>query len=482
MDVNKPVKTIEISKKAVIIAVSIVMILVIGAYVLTFVLPTGQYQRDASGSIIKDSYVEDPTLPGISWWKFLLSPFMVLSPTTEGFEIVYVIIALLLVIGAIFTALDDTGILKYMVEAIAHRYKNRKYYLIFILSFAFMFLGSAVGMFEELIPLVPVVVLLCYAMGWDALVGLGISILAACFGFAAGVVNPFTVGVAQTIGGIELFSGIGLRLLTFALAYLILVGFVYPYAKMIDKRPEKSSVFKLDNIRKKEFNFNVDNFTPEPKKAKALKWFAAWMCFVVLCSLVAIFWHTLADYIMYITVGVYVIAGLGACILCGVKGKRLLKLLGKGMVSLLPAVAMILVAGGVRYIIEEGDVMDTILYKAVNLIQNQNPNTAIFLLYGVIFIFEMFIPSGSAKAFLIMPIVFDLCAIVGINGQIAVLIFAYADGFANVLFPTNAGLLLILGLTTVSYPKWFKWSILIQLALFAATIGILMLAQNVIYA
>jgi|AGTN01.1.fsa_nt_gi Predicted membrane protein len=479
---GSPVKTIKISKSAIIIAVSVVLILVVGAYVLTFVLPRGEYQRDASGSIIAGTYRENPSLDGVKWWQFLLSPLMILSPSSPGFEVVYVIIALLLLIGAIFYALDDTGILIYMIESLAHRFRDKKYYLIFVISFAFMFLGSAVGMFEELIPLVPIVVMLSYAFGWDALVGLGISILAACFGFSAGVVNPFTVGVAQTLGHIELFSGIEMRLLTFVVAYIILVSFIFPYAKMIEKKPFKSSVFKLDAERKKEFNFHVDDFKPDPVKGKALKWFGLWMCFIIVCSLVAIFWRPLADYIMYITVVVYIIAGVGASVMCGLKGKRLFKLFGKGMLALMPAIAMILVAGGVRYIIDEGDIMDTILYKAVGLIENSSPDAGIFLIYAIIFVFEMFIPSGSAKAFLIMPIIFDLCSIVGIHPQVAVLTFAYADGFANVFLPTNAGLLLILGLTTVNYPKWFKWSVPIQFTLLLATLGILMLAQNVVYA
>ena len=90
-------------------------------------------------------------------------------------------------------------------------------------------------MFEELIPLVPVVIILSYAFGWDALVGLGMSILAACFGFAAGVVNPFTVGISQTLVGLEMFSGIEMRLLAFVLAYLVLMLFMFPYAKKLKK-------------------------------------------------------------------------------------------------------------------------------------------------------------------------------------------------------------------------------------------------------
>ncbi|MFI3229632.1 MAG: hypothetical protein R3Y23_05665 [Bacillota bacterium] len=481
IDNNDQSKTISLSKKSIIVAIVVVLILVIGAYVLTFVIPTGEYQRDESGSIVQGTYEENEDLDGIAWWQFLLAPIMILSPSVEGSGTVYTIIALLLVIGAVFNALDDSHILRYMVESLAHKYRQKKYFLIPILSFAFMFLGSAVGMFEELIPLVPVVILLCYAMGWDALVGLGISVFAGCLGFAAGVVNPFTVGVSQTLGGIELFSGIEMRLLAFGIFYVILLAFVFPYAKWIDKHPTKSMVYKEDLARKANINFAIDDFKPNPKLNKALKWFAGWMMLIITIAIVAIFWHTLADYVMYITIAIYIIAGVGACVLCDLKGKRLLKLMGEGMVSLMPAIAMILVAGGVRYIVTEGDIMDTILYMAIDSISGSSANVAVLLIYAVIFIFEIFIPSGSAKALLIMPIIYDICTIVGVEAQVAVLAFTFADGISNMILPTNAGLLLILGMTTVTYPKWFKWSIPMLLVMFASTIGILMLAQNVIY-
>ncbi|MDR2266112.1 MAG: hypothetical protein LBE09_00805 [Christensenellaceae bacterium] len=476
------VKAITLSKKSIIVAVAVVLVLVITAYVLTFVLPKGEYERDANNSIIDGTYKENPDLDGITWWQFILSPIMILSSTSDGATIVYVIIALMLVIGAIFAVLDESKILIYLIESMSSRFKSRKYLLIFAVSFTFMFLGSAVGMFEELIPLVPVVVMLSYAMGWDAFVGLGISILAASCGFAAGVVNPFSVGVAQTLGGLPLFSGIGPRLLMFALAYIIVSGFIFLYAKRIDKSPQKSAVFALDSVRKKEFAFNIDTFERDPQKDKAIRWFACWMLFVVVCSITAIFWHQLADYIMYITVAVYIIGGIGASLFCGIKGKRLFALLGKGSLSLVPAIVMILIAGGVRYIVTEGDIMDTILYMSINSIKGQNANVAVLLIYLVVFVFEVFIQSGSAKAFLIMPIIFDLCGLVGVHPQVAVLAFTFADGFSNMFLPSNAGLLLILGLTTVNYPKWIKWSFAMQASILAVTIGILLLAQNVIYA
>lgn len=480
MSEAKDGKILEINKKAVIMAVAIVLILVIGAYVLTFTLPKGEYQRNDDGSIIQGTFEENPELEGIKWWQFLLSPVMILSPSAPGFEVVYAIIALLLVIGAVFTALERSGILIYMINAVAHRFREKKYYVIFILSFAFMFLGSAVGMFEELIPLVPIVVILCYAMGWDALVGLGISILAGALGFAAGVVNPFSIGVAHKLGGMVMFSGISLRIIAFVALYAILILFVYPYAKKIDKNPKSSIVYKEDAERKLNFDFTSE-FRYDSSKSRALIWFACWMIFIVVCAIVSIFWHALADYIMYITVAVYVISGIGASVICGVKGKKLFGSLLKGMLTLLPAVIMILIAGGVRYIISEGDVMDTILYKFVSLIQNQPPFAAVLLIFVAIIVFEIFIPSSSAKVFLIMPLIFDMCSIIGVDKQVAVLALAFADGFGNIFLPTNAGLLLILGMTTVDFRKWFKWSFPIMLALLATAIGILALGHYVFY-
>jgi len=475
-------KILQINKKAIIVAVAVVLLLVITAYVLTFVLPKGEFERTEEGSIIAGTYQEDPTLEGITWWQFALSPFMILNPAEEGSMVLYSIMLLLLIIGAVFMALEKSGILIYMVKSISHKFRSKRYYLLAILTFAFMFLGSAVGMFEELIPLVPIIIMLSYAMGWDAFIGLGISVLGSCFGFAAGLMNPFTVGIAQTIGGLPMFSGIEVRVISFVLVYAILMAFLLAYAKKIDRNPQKSPVYLLDLERKKNFSFDIDDFKPERTKGLALKWFAAWLGLIVVAAIVSIFWHALSDYIIYITLLSYVVGGFGASIICGIRGKQMLRLICKGMLTLLPAVAMIMIAGGVRYIIDKGDIMDTILFRILPLLENQNPVVGSLIIYLIIIVFNMFIPSGSAKAVLLMPIIFELCSLSGIHAQVAVLAFAFGDGFSNVILPTNAGLLLILGMTTVDYGKWFKWSFKIQLSLLAATALVLVFAQMVYYA
>ena len=482
--------TIELSQKSVLVGCLIVLALLIASIVMAYTLPTGYYDtinNDGNVTIDPNGEFHFVEMERISWWKILLSPFMILDPGQTGAAMVWSILLLLFVLGAIFKALDETGILVYMVDKLKFKFSNRKYILLFVMPLIFMFLGSTSGMFEEIIPLVPVVVLLSYAFGWDALVGLGMSILGSCFGCSAGLVNPFNIGVAQSLLGLPVFSGIEIRILTFVLGYLVIIAFLYPYAKKIEKNPEKSLVYKEDLAKRTSFVQEDKEFIPDKSKDKALKWVGSWLILVVVIAFISIFIQprfipalgkfSLADYVLYTTVVIYLIAGIGACIICGQKGKKLFKNLASGVLTLAPAVVMILLAGGIRYIIQEGNVMDTLLYYIVQLCEDRNPAEIIMLVYTAIFVLELFIPSGSAKAFLIMPLIGSLCIKLAVSEQVSVLAFAFADGFSNLLFPTNTGLILILGMTTVSYPKWIKWSMRFQIPMFLITIAILMMCQ-----
>jgi uncharacterized ion transporter superfamily protein YfcC len=388
---------------------------------------------------------------------------------------------LIIVIGAVFTALDKSGVMKYMLDRIVVKFKERRYILLAMLSLFFMLMGSTIGMYEECVPLVPIVVLLCYAFGWDAIVGIAASLLSVGLGFSAGIMNPFTVGVAQSYSDqLPMFSGMGYRLLTFVIVYGILMLFLLPYAKKIDKQPSASPVFNEDGLIKANLNFDMF-FEANKKMDKALIWFVSSLGVMVLFVLLAIPVRALTDYVMYVIVLMYLIAGLGASILSGMKGKVLLKNLGKGVIAILPAILMILVAASIKYILLEGEVLDTIIYQLVNAVSHSPRFIAILLIYLVVLVCNFVIPSGSAKAALIMPVIYPIVNALGINHQTAVLAFAYGDGFSNVIYPTNPVLLIALGLTTVSYVKWFKWSAKIQLSILAATSLLLIIADQLVY-
>ena len=300
-------KSMSISAKSFISALIVIFILMIAAYVLTFLIPGGQYVRtdDGSGNMIITaesafSYIDG----GIPFWKWLLSPFLVLG--APGSALVLAVIAFLLVIGGVFEGLTQCGLMQYMLDRIAHKYGAKRYVFLAVLMFFFMAMGALIGSFEECIPLVPIVVALAVSMGWDKLTGLGMSLLAVSCGFASGVCNPFTVGVAQSLAGLPMFSGIWLRALGFVLIYALLWSFVRSHAKKVEK-PIPSEV--------------TDSFTPDEKLEKGLKTFSIIIAVGLVTVLSSGFITFLQDFTLYIVALMFLVAGISAPLVTGMSGK-----------------------------------------------------------------------------------------------------------------------------------------------------------------
>ena len=208
---NEEKTALGASVKSFITAIIVIFIMMVLTYAMTFIIPGG----------------------GIPFWKWALSPILVLFGEDNGSLIA--IIALLVVLGGVFNCLDKFGILRFLLDKITEKFGKNRRVLLTVIPLFFMVLGSAIGTFEECVPLVPIVVALAIRLGWDALTGLGMSILAAGCGFAAGVCNPFTVGVAQELSGLPMFSGIWLRAAGFVLIYALLMLFLLLHVKKIEK-------------------------------------------------------------------------------------------------------------------------------------------------------------------------------------------------------------------------------------------------------
>ena len=196
----------QIGKRAFIQSAIILLVLMIAAGVLTRVLPAGTYDRyEAEGRILIDpgSYriIERPDYPA---WRWFTAPVEVLWGE-DSLIIITIIVFILLVSGA-FAVLEKCGILTSVLAKIVNRFRTRRYTLLLVVSLFFMLLGGFFGILEEIIPLVPLMIALSYSLGWDALVGLGMSVLATNIGFSAAVTNPFTIGVAQKLAGLPLFQ------------------------------------------------------------------------------------------------------------------------------------------------------------------------------------------------------------------------------------------------------------------------------------
>ena len=436
-------KGMSVSVRSFVTAIIVIFVLMVAAYVLTLVIPGGAYVRtpDSNGNLIIAPDAAFEAVPGgIPFWKWCLSPILVLGAGGSGTLIA--VIAFLLIIGGVFAALEECGLMRYMLDKLTNRFAAVRYKLMAVIMFFFMAMGAMIGSFEECVPLVPIVVALSVSLGWDALTGVGMSLLAVGCGFASGVCNPFTVGVAQELAGLPMFSGAGMRLLSFVCIYALLLFFVRRYAKRVERGESAVTL----------------HFVQDQKLDRALAAFGGILGAGIALVLSSGFIPALQDLTMIIVAVMFLAAGIVSVRLAGMSWGQLGRSFFAGVKSIFPAVIMILMSSSIKYTLEEARVLDTVLHGAVG-VADSLPHWAVLLfIYLIVLGMNFFIPSGSAKAFMLIPLIVPLAQIFGISAQLCVLAFAFGDGFSNVFYPTNPALLISLGLADVSYTDWFKWS------------------------
>ena len=436
-------KGLNVSVKSFLGAILVILVLMIGTYLLTYIIPSGEYARiidEAGNTVIVSTnsfrYIDG----GLSFGKFLLSPILVLG--AEGGGTIIAILIFLLVIGGVFSALEVCGLMEYMLRRLVHRFAQHKYRLLAVIPLFFMSMGAFIGSFEECVPLVPIVTALSVSLGWDVVTGLGMSLLAVGCGFASGVCNPFTVGVAQSLAGLPMFSGLWLRLVSAVLIYTLLFTFLYRHARKVDTNVVADRA----------------DFVPLPALDKALWCFVSILGIGIALVLCSPFIPALQDLTMIIVAVMFLAAGLAGSILAGMSGKDLAKAFGKGVVTILPAVLLICMASSIKYILTEAKILDSLLYLAVQALDGMPKRSIILAIYGIVLGMNFFIASGSAKAFLLIPLIVPMAQLFDIAPQLCIVAFAFGDGFSNVFYPTNAALLIALGLADVSYGTWVKYS------------------------
>jgi uncharacterized ion transporter superfamily protein YfcC len=449
----------QISTKAFLQAVAIIFLLMIVAGILTLTIPAGQYDR----VLVDGREVIDPASfrfvarPDFPVWRWFTAPFEVLA-TPDGLTKVVPIILFILLVGTAFGIMDRSGILQAVIARIVKAFGGQKYRLLLVVTFFFMALGTFFGIFEEVIPLVPLMIGLAYYLGWDSLTGLGMSVLATNVGFSTAVFNPFTIGIAHQLSGLPLYSGAGPRVVLFVVVYGILALFVTQYAKKIERRPEASLVFQEDKVEKAKYgSFNVDDtIATDPRMKRAAIFLGIFFGLILVVLLAIPFVSILRDIALPLTGLLFVIGGIGAGLMSGA-GRSAWKAAWDGFLGILPAVPLLMMAASVKHIIASGGILDTVLHWANNGLVGMSPLTAALMIYGLTLVLELFITSGSAKAFLLIPILMPLADLVGVNRQIAVSAYTFGDGFSNMVYPTNAALLITLSLTVIPFPKWLRW-------------------------
>lgn len=478
---------VKFGLKSFITVVAILLAVLIFVGVLTFVIPAGkytvyttdeskigepfyQYTTDESlnKQIVIDSYREltkeenTSRLPVLRW---LSSPFEALIFGVNSTNMI-MIIALLLVLGGTFKVLEESGGLVSLVRVIMEKLHAKRFVAIWVITAVIMLLSAVFGLQEQLLILYPVFAMLCTALNWSRFTAISFVLIASGVGFTTAITNPLTIGTASIAAGVNVTDGLWYRCIIFCVMYVITALFLTSLAKRDEKRATEK--FDVDGF----VMVSPEEHAADVRKAKMIValFSIALLSVIITTSIKAL--RSLAMVFMAVAfiVGTVIVGKL----LLGTY-KKLGKSFVKGVKDVLPSIVIIMIAFGITHIAQEGNIIHTIFHYFYNSVTNISPYLAVVILYAFVLIIEFFIPSASAKAVLIIPML-TLAPIEGISKTVIILTYLFADGYTNVLYPTCGTLLVGLGLADVSFAQWFKKTILFQLLLMVISLAFLMLA------
>jgi uncharacterized ion transporter superfamily protein YfcC len=385
------------------------------------------------------------------------------------------IIAFVLLVGGAFAVLQATGAVDTALRRLVARVQGRRALrLVLIPLFMTLFSlgGATFGMAEEMIPFVLIFVPLALALGYDTTTGVAIPFIGSQAGFAAAFLNPFTVGVAQGIAAVPLFSGIGFRFALWVVVTAVAIGFVSWHAERVGRDRSKSPTPELDEAGRRASaleNGPVEALT-SPQVAVLGIFFAG--IGVLVWGVLAQGWYIFEIAALFVGMGILMgaVGGLGA--------DGTAKAFQQGARDLVVTALVIGLARGILIVLRDAQVIDTILHGLSSGIGAAGPVLASQLMFGAQSVLNFFVPSGSGQAALTMPLMAPLADLVGVTRQTAVLAFQLGDGFTNLIIPTSAVLMGVLTLAKVPWVTWARWVLPFQLLLFA--IGLAALAVAVL--
>ena len=458
---------VKFGLKSFITVVIILFAVLVLVGVLTYVIPAGQYTI-VDNKIVIDSFrfltAEENAsrLPIIRWFT---APFEALILGSNSGNMI-MIVALLLVLGGTFKVLEESGGLVSLVRVIMTKLQSKRFIAIWVITAVIMVLSAVFGLQEQLLILYPVFAMLCTALNWSRFTAISFVLIASGVGFTTAITNPLTIGTASIAAGVSVTDGLWYRCIIFCLMYVITSLFL----TFLAKRDEKTVKEKFD--AQGFVSVTDEEHKEDIRKSKMIiaLFSIALLAVIITTAIPAL--RSLAMVFMAVAfiVGTVIIGR----VLLG-SYKRLGKSFLGGIKDVLPSIIIIMVAFGITYIAQQGNILHTIFYYFYNSVSNMSPYLAVVILYVFVLIIEFFIPSASAKAVLIIPML-TLAPIEGISVTVIILTYLFADGYTNVLYPTCGTLLVGLGLANVSFAEWFKKTILFQLILFAVSIAFLMFA------
>ena len=517
----------------------IVFCIIVIAAVLTWIIPPGKYVSEQVGDeTVMTFYYADQlnevgpsTGSGTSTFNAEPQTWQVFSAFYKGFVKQSNIIVFILIIGGAFWIMNkskaiDMGIMSFL--KFTKRLERNKLMqkvgvnniVIILIMLLFSLFGSVFGMSEETIAFALIIIPLAVSMGYDSIVGLCMVYVAAHIGFSGAMLNPFTIGIAQGIAEIPLFTGIGYRAVCWAILTVVGIIFVLWYANKVKKNPQSSIMYEDDAYWRKSAEVKeeeLERYTPRK----------AWWVFAFLTAVLIVFsvlypmttlkignnettlpllpigtavfvllsvltlrktvhyfvLTLLFATVYFLVVGVlgyewyimeiaslFLVLGIASGLAVDKSASDIAKLFLEGMGDILSAAVIVGLAGGIVIVLQDGGIIDTILYGLSKSMSNMCKIASAEIMYGIQTLINIVIPSGSAKAAITMPIMAPFSDLIGISRQSTVVAFQFGDGFTNMITPTSGVLMAALGVARIPWEKWvrFIWKFILVLIVLGA--------------
>ena len=423
----------------------IIFMMTIFTAILANVVPAGEFDRitDAAGNniVVSGSYhaVEKVGCSIFDMFKSIQLGFV------DGAQIIFFIIFAY----AFVYILIKNGTFDAVVGFILRKIGNRIELIIPVCMLTFGLLGSTMGMFEETYGLIPVFISIAAVLGYDAIVGGSIIYLGVAIGFASATINPFTVGIAQEVAGVTMFSGMGYRIICFIVFMSIGIWYVWRYAHKVKKDPSKSLLagVEMDIMEGASKDELMEkNFTLTHK--------ISCLSFVFTIAMLLVGTIKFGWYIDEIAT-LFIIMTLVVGFISRYTASQIAEFFIEASKEMMYGALLVGISRTIPIIMDNAHIIDTIVYWLANMLQNfQGMMSALGMLF-VQNIINFFIPSGAGQALVTMPILAPVGEMVGVTRQVSVLAFQFGDGFSNIFWPTSV--FMMCGIMRLPIDKWYKF-------------------------
>lgn len=442
---KKKERSVQKQVKAINPMLILIVFLAVAA-IATYIVPAGAFERTANEAT-GYSMVDPESYHRMARNPIKLFEFFMAIP--NGLAGSGSLIFFILIVGGALQVIQASGAIDIGLKNLIKKFAGKENLLLIVILFIFGLLSCFAATSEEFLAFMPLIYMVCLGLGFDSMVAAFLVLGASSIGYCGGMTNAYTVGVAQTIAELPMFSGIGYRAVVFVVFEIVSMVWLCAYAKKIRKNPEKSLMFEID--KQHRMPLDLSDIPPMTMRHKLVL-----LTFIL--GVAAMVWGILVKG-FYLTEmgGVFIIMTLVAGIVGGLNGNQICNEFVEGTKSLLWVGLVMGLCKGVTNILTDANIIDTIIHVMAGMLHGLPQTIAACAMFVVQDIINFVIPSGSGQAAVTMPLMVPLGDLLGINRQINVLAFQFGDSLSNMVTPAGAKLMAGIAMCNIPYRKWLKF-------------------------